>query len=59
MTDENDDPVTAQLISQDSPFYVSAHLALIDSLMVAYAMRAMQLDAVVQAVKWAMKLTKV
>ena len=51
ITDENDDPVNAQVIAQDSPFYVSAHLALIDSLMNAYSMRVMKIDITINTIK--------
>jgi calmodulin-regulated spectrin-associated protein len=51
VTDENDDPVTPQVICQDSPFYASAHLALIDTLMIVYASRAMRLDSVLESIK--------
>lgn len=49
--DENDDPVTQQLISQDSPFYVSAHIGLIDSLMLAFSIKKMRLDSVINSIK--------
>ena len=48
ITDENDDPVNAQVIAQDSPFYVSASF---DSLMTAYSTRVMKIDTTINAVK--------
>ena len=51
VTDENDEPVTSSLISNDSPFYITAHIALIDSLMIAYASRAIRLESVVNAIR--------
>ncbi|CAF0704892.1 unnamed protein product [Brachionus calyciflorus] len=51
VNDENDDPVTWQVISQDSPFYVSAHLALIDSIMMFHSLRVMRFESVVNSLK--------
>lgn len=43
--------MTQNVIINDSPFYVSAHIALVDSLMTAYATRAMKLENVVCSIR--------
>lgn len=50
--DENDEIVTPDDIADDSPFYCSSHLGLIDALMAAYAMRVMQPETLVNSMKY-------
>ncbi|VDO97788.1 unnamed protein product [Soboliphyme baturini] len=56
--DCDDQPVTETVLTQTAPFRTTAHLALIDGLMLAYARELINVDKVVKALKKQMVVQK-